>query len=547
MAASDAMSATGPARDTPFTASPPAPMPYAVSAGILSVSAVVCVLIMTAWGIGTSPDSIGYLQAARSITSSGAAAALGGEASGAQALTHFGPLYSFMLAAGGLAGLDALTWGRWLNAFTFGANVLLMSVLLRSVSGGAWWVWGLGTVLALASAPLLTLHITMLSEPGFLLFTFLGFWLLASYLETRASTALVLSALMLGLAWLTRYAGAASILAAGLALLSFPGRPAGRRLRDAITFGLVSGAGMLVWLARNAAVSNSATGRELVFHPIDRTYLWQAFYTASGWILVPASAPNWVRLGLWIAVAAVAAWALASAFRPAPGPSRPPFGTRESIPVLIRLLALFVVTYMAFLALSISFFDANTSLDDRILSPVYFAGIVLGLWLIRVIWGLLSTRPGAARLVMASLVLITGLQVVNALGLIAASHARGWGFSSRSWQSSPTLNRIRQLPDDVRVFSNAPELVYLHTGRQAAPLPRPWSAMNRRPDPAYPAEMSALQAVLSHESAVVVYFNDIRGGAPAPGDASAISTTPPLHVWDRQADGLILCAAVCPE
>ena len=104
--------------------------------GVFALLGVIGLLLMTRWGIGTSPDSVGYLQAARSIVATSGGVLVRPEGPGAVALTHFAPLYSFLLSFGGLIGLDPLDWARWLNAALFAANVLVVSVLLRDALGG---------------------------------------------------------------------------------------------------------------------------------------------------------------------------------------------------------------------------------------------------------------------------------------------------------------------------------------------------------------------------------------------------------------------------
>ena len=513
----------------------------------LSVVGFVGLLLMTRWGIGTSPDSAGYLQAARSIVTTAGGVLLGGEGAGATALTHFAPLYSLLLSLGGLIGLDPYNWARWLNAALFGGNVLLASVLLRDALGGAVWLRIAGTVWMLMSVPILGVHVAMLSEAAFLFLTFLGLWQLAKYLDSSILRHLLLAGVSIGAAWLTRYAGVVSVLSGGMALLMFgSGRP-GRRIRDAILFGVVGSAGMLAWMARNAIVVHSATGREFAFHPLERAHLWQALYTASGWLLIPQAAPNSVRFAIF-GVLGVGAAAVLTALRRAA--LQPGEGARSqariSMPALVKVLALFVASYAAFLAFSISFFDANTPLDNRILSPVYVAGIVLSLWLFQGLCLALSARRALVAAAVAGLVAFMGAIVVQGTRLVAASHAGGWGLSATSWQASPTLDRVRRLPETVLIYSNVPELIYLHTGRTATAIPRPLSAMNRQPNPDFGPQMGALEHTLTSEPSVVVYFTGLSRGARG-GNERDLMADLSLRVRDQLADGLVLCAAACPE
>lgn len=220
---------------------------------------------------------------------------------------------------------------------------------------------------------------------------------------------------------------------------------------------------------------------------------------------------------------------------------------RDPVPIVVRSLVLFALTYLGFLAVSISFVDANTPLDDRILSPVYIAAVVVAVWLAQELLEKTEMRPRYTRLLaVVGLVAFLGVQLVQGVRLAAASYAGGWGFSSRSWQASPTIDRVSSLPANILIFSNAPELVYLHTSRDAQALPRRWAPMNRQPNPNYPAQMASVEHTLSREAAVVVLFTGLRGEAATSGE-QALASDLHLRIWSRQPDGVILCAAVCPE
>jgi hypothetical protein len=70
--------------------------------------------------------------------------------------------------------------------------------------------------------------------------------------------------------------------------------------------------------------------------------------------------------------------------------------------------------------------------------------------------------------------------------------------------------------------------------------------MDRRPNPEFEAEMAAFEQTLTREPAVVVYFTRLRGEV-AGESARDLMSQLSLRVRDEQPDGLILCAAVCPE
>jgi hypothetical protein len=70
--------------------------------------------------------------------------------------------------------------------------------------------------------------------------------------------------------------------------------------------------------------------------------------------------------------------------------------------------------------------------------------------------------------------------------------------------------------------------------------------MNRQPNPGFPAQMEALERTLAREPAVVVSFTGVRNASAGRGEPDPTADLP-LRIRDRQADGVILCAALCPE
>lgn len=496
------------------------PVPAPAFAAALSVVGMSVLLLTTRWGIGTSVDSVAYIRAARAMASG----------SGETLRVQHAPLYSFLLAAGGTLGLDPMDGARWLNTLTFGVNICLVGVLIRHTTANVPWLWAIGSTLMLVLAPMLMIHATALSEPLFLTAVLAGFWMLARYAEQPTRGKLLISAILMGLALLARYAGAAGVLAGALAILVMGPKPG--RLRDTQLFGVVACAPMLAWVMRNWLVASSATGRDLAFHPVGLSHAWQALYTVSGWLLIPQSAPDVLR---FVAVSAVAGLVLAAVVR----------ASRESapIPVLVRILALFVAIYGAFLATSISFLDANTPLDDRILLPVLAVSIVLASYVIDTLWPVARPMPILASALAAVMALFIGGHGLKAAEVGATGYRDGSGFSSAAWRQSQALSHVARLQPDVPVFSNAPEIVYLHTGRPARGIPRTLFLMNQEPNRDFASQLAAVGQEVREQCGVVVYLRNLAQRS-MPSEAE-VSQGLSLDVLSDAGDGVILGVTAC--
>lgn len=486
---------------------------------LLAIGALNLINIATPWGIGASPDSVAYIRQARVLSEGGSVLGMG---------TQWPPLYPLILAGTAAISGDPYLGARWLHALLFCVNVALFGVLLLRTTESRWIAVG-GVLLLVSARPILTVHAFAWSEPAFLLLVMLSLALLAVHLSGPRPSVLALAAILTGLACLTRYAGMPLMLV-GATLLLFRRAPVFKKpLAEATLFVGVALALPAAWFAGVLAAGGSAS-RALAFHPLGRAQLWQAVFTVTGWLHAPATTPGAVRLLLLglllLAGGAVLFWRrrtlLAPTWRAA----------------FMRLLLLFVLCYLGFLALSISFLDANTPLDDRILAPVY----VTGLFLAMAGAGRLAqtaNRPLLRRAVSVTLGLFLIVQLATAASWLREQRSTGLGYSSPVWLQSATLEAVRALPTDVDIFSNAPEAINLLAGREALSLPRKNAAMLGERNAGYEDDIAALQQALE-TGAVLVYFDAVanRPVVSLPELEERMSLT----VADRLPDGALYVA-----
>ncbi len=510
----------------------------------LAVLGGVVLLLATHWGIGTSPDSIVYITGARSLLIGQGFSLPRGATF--EPITHHAPLYSALLAAIGLVGLDPLEGARGLNVFLFGANILLIGLMIARVTRSARWLPVLGSFLGLTSLTMLTVHVMAWTEPTFIFFSLLVFWLLTTYLENSKRSILVGAAFLLSLALLTRYAGMALVVTGVLGLVLFSQKPFVKRLVDGLAFGLLSSLPLGLWLLRNKMVAGTAANRDLLFHPVGRTHLWQATDTISSWLLIPSTAPGWIKLSLWSGMVLLLVALLGWVYRQQKlqhGQSLLTFATH--LPVLVRLLLLFLIIYSAFLVVSISFLDANTPLDDRILSPVYVAGSILSMVLLHHLWGLIGQIRLLQVGVVIALLIFSAVYLFRGLETVRVSYLQGLGFSSLAWQQSELLAHVRRLPAGKPIFTNSPEAIYLYTDKPARPMPKKFFAADQQVNPNYQAALTDIKKELQN-GGVIVYFNTLVG-------ITSLATKDELEaelqvcVLAHASDGTIYGLAQCPQ
>jgi hypothetical protein len=524
---------------------------------VLGLIGVMSLLLATVRGIGIDPDSIVYVSAARSLLAGQGLTSL--DASGTtRPMAHFAPLYPMLLAAVSVWGADPLEAARWLNAFLFGANILAVGFLISRSSGGSTWSPVAGSLLMLSSVSMLAVHANALTEPLFILLGFLGLFLLAGYLESSMPRFLIACSCAMSLAFLTRYAGIAFIITGAAGIILFSKRTCYRRMTDAITFCAISVTPLALWLIRNSRVGGTATNRTLVFHPIGFRHAKHVVSTFSKWLLpdrqvlsnfserllldgLPASARPICFLVIGAALLVSCLLLLQTTRGINKRKSLIAYVAR--VAYLPRLLAVFIFVYVLFLTVSISFVDAQIEFDNRILAPVYISGVVIILCLAPFL--LPSIRGSGLPLFLCVSICLTVLafNVFQGTVWVLDGHSHGIsmggvGYGSKAWHRSETLTQLRSLPDTIPIFSNAPDGIYILTGRRALPIPKKRDPNTLRVNESYLSELAGMIDQLGKKGGVVAYFKTVRWRHWLPKEEELVENLP-LEILFRGADGTI--------
>jgi 4-amino-4-deoxy-L-arabinose transferase-like glycosyltransferase len=455
------------------------------------------IVYATVRGAATSIDSLAYIGAARTLLQGDGLLALAYDGT-FQPMTHYPPFYSVLLAAVGLFGIDPLDAARGGCALFMAANVLLSGLAIYRLTRGLWWPAILGALLMLLAPGITMVHAWAWAEPPFLLLCILAFLLLDVYTHSARRGALWLAGAVLGLACLTRYTGLALVATAALWVL-WSGPGAGRRrLTDALLLGLLGCVPLGLWFARNLLVSGGLADRQIIYHPITGKLAREGLATLAQWVL-PGRAPS-----LWLALIPIALFVLVLGAGLVLQSRSSDASDAERVARRAPLVpGLFVLVYAVTLLVSISWFDAHTPLDDRILSPAYCAGLIcvlstLGVLLRRAHWSLTLVASALA-------LTLCGLSATANLAYLHKLHREGAGYASRTWTTSPLMQLVRELPADTPLVSNVPDGIYALTGRPAAWLPYEVHAGTQQRNAAFDDELRALAADYGVGDGRVVY------------------------------------------
>ncbi len=412
------------------------------------------VLVATSrYGIGYAGDSPGYFGPARAM--------LAGEPFlRSRFSVMWPPVYAVFLALSAfLLRMDPVAAARYMNAAVFAALLIVPGAwILRKLKSGSLAV--LCSLCLLCSYPLLVMAKMGLSDTLFVLLLVLFFVFFERHVERRRWTDLFLAGLIGAISTLTRYAGVTVVLCGGLFLLLDRRNSLSKKIRGVLLFGFTASLPLLLWVARNWAVSGTMFGER---YPSPKPFLWNLASTlvlVTHWF-VPFDLPRYPRAVLGGVLFLAAAWVVWRCLR-----------TRalgDGSPTMLRLL-LFMGIYLAYLVVSTTRV-AVEQISLRYLLPAYVPAVVVTL---PALW--IFARSGGRRrsgFVMGAAVVWFLMSIGSGTELVGLSLTKGTGaYSARRWSESCLIAHLGAHPVTGPLYSNYPEPIDLLTGIPARRSPR---------------------------------------------------------------------------
>jgi hypothetical protein len=443
---------------------PPAPLPgkHRVMLLVPAILAGVFVYVTTrTYGAGISPDSVGYIAAARHLMSGQGLVSYDG-----QPLVAQPPLYPALLALTGfVSGADPLMFAHVVNAFLFGLIVYLGGHLAISHLPSSPAIGFGGAFAVLFSPTLFYVSAWAWSEPLFIALALLALIFGRSYMATRRLTSLLALSLSVGLSTLTRYIGITLIFWGALLVLFVVKVGIKEKATHLGAFLLFSAVPLGLWLARNKSVAGVVFGartsspfsvRENVghlYHHLVYWYIPQAVADRLPAVVLVTIAGLFVvfylKGGGWPELKARVAWLL-------------PVG-------------LFAVLYGAVL-ITLSSVIAFSPIGDRYLSPLYVPVTVVLLVLLQGVRQRLG-GAGAGKALKVAMGVGMGIWLIYPASgewIAARRGSNGRGYASREWRESPTIRYCveqRLLEPPNACFSNGPDAIYILAGGEVKMSP----------------------------------------------------------------------------
>ena len=489
--------------------------------------------VNTPWGIGVGYDSVFYLSAAENFLDGLGLSRIDGYQNIVY-LTHYPPLYALILAAARYltASESIAVMARALSALSFGLLIILIGITVRTFTGSK-AAAVLSALFALSSPFLLDVHLMAMSEPLFLVFLILMLLTLSRFLNGRKYVWLVISGAIGALVYLTRYVGLTAITTGVIAILLFGPGKMGRRTKDALVFSFFGIFPILIWYARNYILTGTTTNRSFAFHPPTSERLLSGLAVIYAWIL-PGGIPAGIRPIAMVGII------IGGLFLLVFGGYH--FWKRRYNDAVIAaawkffiISVLFIFIYISSILLSLTFFDASTKLNNRILSPVYFIGILM---LFTVLWNgqdLNHSRTGTIIIVLLLLGAIS-INIAKSSELLMEMRLKGLGFTGRRWQSSETIKGVKELPIEGVIYSNEAFPIYFITGRPASWIPEKGDSVLGKETNEYDQKIEMMKAAIEETGGALVIF-DSRMNPSVYGSEEELTLG--LVLWKDTSDGAI--------
>ena len=464
--------------------------------GLLGITAAYLFWRYTPFGVGVGHDSLFYFSAAKNFAS-GRGLFWTGSGGVLKPLTHFPPFYPLILAGVFKIGLPIHLAAKLIAAFLFGLNITLFGWVLYTFTQRM-LISVIGMTFLLLSPIMAETHLKAMSEPVFFFATFASFAALAMHINQPRRLYFVLAVLFASIAYLSRYSGIAVLVVSAVSIIILGERSLKVKIRETLIFTGLASLPMLLWMIRNMILTGSTTNRAINIHLINSDTMRQLLDVIFYWFS-PELHSHWLEVALlallFISFSTIA-WR----------EIRRRSGSDCRAPYLSILLLFFSAVYVAFLLVSLSFFDASTRLSNRILSPLFLASMLLVMLIMgfasRRMWQTIVPALFIAFMVLGPLPYM--LQQTDQL--LTTVQGSGLGFTSRTWMDSQLIQWIEDLDTDATIVTNQAMAVNFLTDFPAYQIPERYDPVKLQARSGYDQEIESLNALLQKPDSYFILF-----------------------------------------
>jgi hypothetical protein len=454
-----------------------------------------------------TPDSITYLQAAENFKNGYGISVR--DADGFKILTHYPPLYpvilsfffdNFKLLNSILAFITSFIFGFIVFDATGSIITSVLSIIFFSLSPTYIYIFS---------------HLW--SETLSLPFILLTCFLIKRYLDHQSTWLLILFSVLISVSTLIRYANLFFILF--IALIFFLYRT---KLSQFIAALFISSTGFIWLFIPYFFPSSSGPIRSFNFHLLSDAHLFSLIKTIRDYIL-PEQSAHWHPILIPITIVGLALGIALLIFSKRKG--------RLMLSSWEKILISASASYLLFFFIIISTVGFSLLLDKRYLSPFFiFMLAFLFIFLYK------TSQSKLGGLIIYFTILLAYLPYTKDFVEISRKGLQ-WKLNYPSLSNLHIIEEIRKLPQDAYIYSNAPDLIYLHTKRFASIIPPRFFPEGNIPLPNFQDKLKEMANKLKEKDGFLVLIYPYSH--PYLPTEDELNSLLDLQVHKRTQDGVI--------
>gem|GEM_PF-4844629 len=440
-------------------------------------------------------DGFNYIEISRNILNGKGIVNNNGEI-----VNHWPPLYPISLAIiSQITNLDPFESARYLQAFLLFSTFFVFNLILNRFNLKKVETVLINCFLLLSFA--LNVYFWIQSEGLFILLLLSLLYLFLKWSDTQKNNLLLISGVFSALLLLTRYAAGGFVLGIGIYLLFFQKKIFFNKLKNIFVFSIGLFPLLILWLVYAHDPTKGSVNREFIFHLIPFRKIMGFIKSLLSWG-IPFKNDLVITITALILVAFLLVFLLKLSnwkqfFKHVLNKYR------EYLLILFSL----IICYTLFLFFSISFLDAHTPLDSRIVAPLYPLTLLLFIPYFKNLYDETSFKKHLK--LFFGVILI--LMLTNSIKTWHLNYTIGEGFTSKIFKESNTLQAFT-IYNGKKIYTNAIDLMLLYHPELADKLytvpnwidPGTNQKLNNVEE-----QITLLKNDIETNNAIVVYFTNV--------------------------------------
>ena len=480
---------------------------------IVAIAGFLTIIFITIkWGIGLSPDSAGYLAAARNIINGNGINILFDKYGNPlmtwlpwrdHEIVHlfpWPPFYPAVLSIFGFIKANLFLTARFLNAFLFGLNIFLIIYLIKKYLKST-FLAGFAAIILIVSKDMLSIHSLFWSEPLFIFLGLMGFVFLFYFLENKKILFLLISSLFFGLAFFTRTIGISLIATSAIAVLLYSEMKPKKKIIYTVLSVFTGFLPFSIWTLMNR-INYGSSPAEFIFHPLGSNAYINILDTLSLWVIPDKASPKIRIILVSVLIFVMIIISLFITYKNRKQKIDSDY--RLNSKIICTLLFFILFYFIALLSARYFFNNAINPSDVRMLLPVLIIIFLVFLFAIKRIIDFYNNENGIKILIYVffGIMLTTSVLNTNAINIFRNGHA------SRVWYNSETITELIKIQNvNIPIYTNEPAVIYLFAERGSYQLPLKRNIHTNRENANFAKELENELAIIKDNNGIIVLFD----------------------------------------